>query len=612
MKSLLLSLTAFLSLTSFGQEIADKISNKANYVFSINGAPTLQQVAANDISASSLFKEMIDEFFRGHGEIHSLDQIGIDYSKRIFFAGEYSDDISINYMAYELKDVAQFEALVKGTEYETKYEEKDGLKVLAYDYDSKLYWNDKLAILISGYYAGQEYNDWGWYDNHEEIEQVYPPIEDMTEDQWKEYMEMKDKKREEERKKDEEEKRKKAQKREEFTENGLENRVKVFFSDELKNKGENLGLSLNKEANATFWYANYISFMDPFMYGMGGYNRHYYGGPFGFGGLFGMTNFFNGEMITDLYLEEDQIRMDGKMKYYGDIQKAYKKIFSQKINPSFTKMVSENDLGYISMSSNTEAFLEEYPNIIENMLTIYYSTYAEEYSLFGDLFAIAVDEEAISDLITGDVMFVFHDMGMKSVEYYSYDYDENYNYEKTLKTRTELVPDLSFIVGTNRQDIMNRFVKIGLKYELLEKIDGGYLFTESNREFPFKVYASVQDNFVIFSNSQNDIKAITSGNVADAISGGKKKDISKNANAVYFNIKEFMKELLLSDEVRGRDKEMFNLIKDDLTEARGTMHFEKDGSVFEATAPIPSNHENASIYLLHTIDKMINHTKKRN
>ncbi|MFT4601756.1 MAG: hypothetical protein ACI857_001939 [Arenicella sp.] len=628
MKSILIAFALFVSIQSIGQDIADKISNKANYVFTINGEATLQQVSANDISSSQVFQETISELMRGHGKVHSLDQLGIDYGQRIFFVGEYTEEASLNYMAYHIKDLAQFETLVKGSRYEPKFEEKDGLKILTYDYDSKLIWNDDLAILISGYYVGEEYGEKGWYDygydDHyyeestavEEALEAIPAIEDMTEAEWRKYMEQQDLKREEERKKREEEKLKKEQereekrlKREESISKSLETRAKQFFSDEIKNNNEAIGLELNDDANATFWYANYISFMDPIMYGS--YYPSYGRSPFGFGGLFGMTNLFSGSMIIDLFLEEEQIRIDGKMNYYGEIQEAYSKIFSQKINASFPKMISDKDLGYISMSASTEEFLNEYPNIIENMLNVYDTAYTDEYSLFADLFTVAVDEDAIAELITGDALFIFHDMGMKSVEYYSYDYDENYNYTKTLKTKTELVPDLSLVIGTNRQDIMNRFVKIGLKYELLEKIDGGYLFTESNREFPFNVYASVQDNFVIFSNSKSDLKAIVDGSLDAGIGGNKKKDVTKNSTAAYFNIKEFVTELLLTDEIRGRDKEMFNIIKDDLTDVRGTMTYDKGGSVFEATAPVPADHENASLYLLHTIDKIINQQKNR-
>jgi hypothetical protein len=622
MKSSLFALLLIVSSISFSQNLADKISKTATYVFTINGGPTLEQVSANEISASRVFEEMIHEFFRGHGKIQSLDQMGIDYEERIFFVGEYQEDVSMSYMSYKIKDAAAFEAMVKNTEFETEFTEKDGMKILSYDSENKLIWKDDIAILISAYYVGQEYNEWSWYEDEyylydeiaEAVEEVQPALEDMTQEEWEAYMAEQDKKREEERKKREEErerkrkeKEEKRRKRDEIVSNSINNRAKTYFSDELLNNKENLSIDLNEDANATFWYPNYISFVNPLMYGMAypayGYGRY---GMFGTG-LFGMTNMFNGEMVVDLYLEEDEIRMDGKMKYFGDLREAYSKIFSQKINSSFTKMISDKDLGYTSISASSKDFLDEYPKVIENLLNVYDTTYSEEYELFGDLFSIAVDEEAISELVTGDALFIFHDMGMKSVEYYSYDYDENYNYTKTLKTRMQLVPDFSFIFGTNRQDIMNRFVRLGLKYELLEKIDGGYMFKDVAREFGFNVYASVQNDFVIFSNSKSELKTIVEGKVESPIAGDKKKDVAKNTAAAYFNIKEFMTEMLLTDEIRDRDKEFFNSLKDDLDDASASMHFEKDGSVFEASAPVPAGHKNSSLYLLHTIDKMINH-----
>ena len=148
-------------------------------------------------------------------------------------------------------------------------------------------------------------------------------MEEMTEEEWKEHMRLEDEKREKERLEREErrlqkekEKEEKKAKREAITAEALDKRITQFFSDDLLNSGEHIKLKLDETAAVTFWYPNYISIMDPLFYGVSYGYRPY---PF-YGGLFGMTNFFNGEVIANGYLDENQLRMDMKMSYFGDLE----------------------------------------------------------------------------------------------------------------------------------------------------------------------------------------------------------------------------------------------------------------------------------------------------
>ncbi|MEO9533683.1 MAG: hypothetical protein ABJG68_01690 [Crocinitomicaceae bacterium] len=628
MKNILLLFSLFLSFISLSQDLSKKLAEQSNYLFTINGGVITEQVSKEEISSSEVFHEMMDEFFRGHAKVENLDELGIDYNQRIYFSAEQGNDVQFSLMTYHIKDISAFERLVNSSEYNPTFETKNGLNYLSYDEQSKLVWNKSYALLITVYYNGQEYNDWGYngyfyddyfYEEYEyaeevavEVEEV--PLEEMTEEEWNAYMKEKDeererkrKEREEKRKKKEQEKAERKEKREAIEQEELNKRITQFFSDELLNSKKYLPLELDEEAAATFWYPNYISFLDPFFYGVG----YYYYRPYPFyGGLFGMTNFFNGEIVVNGYLEENQLRMDAKMNYFGDLEDTYANIFSQKIDKSYANFLSESDLGFMSLSVNTEEILNEYPNLIENMMSMYDTSFTEEYKLFAELFTIAVDEKAIAELFTGDALIIMNGLGMKEVTKYVYEYDEEYNYERVLKTQMELLPDFSFISGSNRPDIIEKFVKLGLKHELLESIKDGYKFIDKHNDFPLPVYFTYTDEHFIFTSDADKMSSYKSQEKGDA-SKDQKNLLLKNNGAFHLNAKDLVGKILMSEEVRRSERRIFTAMESEISTIDAYMKYEKGGNHIVATAPVPESEENGAKYLLHFFNKMILAEKRR-
>jgi hypothetical protein len=530
-----------------------------------------------------------------------------------------------------LKDISAFERLVNSSRYAPTFETKNDLNSLSYDDHSKLVWNKEYALLITIYYTGQEYSEWGndytdyddyYYQDYESTdaveaieEQLEPRLEEMTEEEWKAYIKEKD--GEKERKKKEREEKKKKQQQEKAERDGkrkaiealeLDKRITQFFSDQLLNNAAHLQLELDEDAAATFWYPNYTSFLEPFFYSAGyGFNPYTRYGIFS--GMFGMSNFFSGGIVANGYLEENHIRLDMKMKYYGNLEEIYAAIFKQKIDKSFGNFLTEKDLGFASLSVNTEEILNEYPKLIEGMMSIYDTSYNEEYKLFAELFSICVDEKAISELITGDALFIMNDLGMKKVTKYTYKYDEEYNYERVLTTQMELTPDFSFISGTNRPDIVEKFVNLGLKYALISATNDGYKFEDKFNDFPISAYFTYTDNHMIFTSDaakMSAYKALSKGNAVK----DKKNLLLKNNGAFYLNAKELVSKILSSD-IGDRDKRMFLAMESEISTIQASMKHEKGGNHIIATAPVPETEANGAKYLLHFFNKMILAEKRR-
>ena len=100
--------------------------------------------------------------------------------------------------------------------------------------------------------------------------------------------------------------------------------------------------------------------------------------------------------------------------------------------------------------------------------------YTEEFSLISDLIELVVDEEALSNAITGDMVFILNGLSLKEVSYLSWDYDEEFNYHSTEKTKEELVPDYTILFGSKEDELIQKIIRLSVKNELLRAVEGGY------------------------------------------------------------------------------------------------------------------------------------------
>lgn len=632
MRTFILSLVALFATTLNAQDLTSKVSKQAFVVFKVNGEVLSEKIAISELEKSLMYQELADELIRGGEAKSRIDDYGVDYTKEMIFASEFGEnDVNFSYFSYFIKDNAKFEAALETLSHYKSKESKDGFNIIHYDYNVKLYWKDNYALLMWGDYIGSEFDPWYSDYNYEyeiteettevveapaeEVEEV--PIEEMTQEEWVEYMKKEEEriaKEEAEKQRIREEKRKKREekiaKKKEKVQNEMWARTNQFFSNELASSKDNFQGNFDDKADASLWYANYFSIMDwMFMGGYYGYRRHY--GMYPMRGLMSMTNFFQGMVTTDLYLGEEDITTRSEMEFFGEMQEHYANIMSSKIDKKFVKYLSNDDIGYMSMSSDMEEALKAYPYIVEGMFSTYDTTFTEEYTLLADIVTMMVDEESIAEAITGDAVMIFHNLSMREVTYYTYDYDEEYNYKRVPRTKMELVPDMTLIVGSERTDLIERGIKLGVKHDGIVPVKGGYKVPDASREFPFEVYLGYSDDMFITTTSQNKLEEFMMGGSGNKLDKSKVKSITKNSGSFYLNMPQLMDKMLSTDEFSKREKRTMGIIRDNTEEISAEMYFDKDKAFVTAKTGIPAVEKNGATYLMHFIDKLIEAEKSR-
>ena len=319
--------------------------------------------------------------------------------------------------------------------------------------------------------------------------------------------------------------------------------------------------SKDKDAAASLWVKNYGGLMNGFMssiYGMSGMSS--------LAGLQG--NMYNGfeSVVANLYFDADATRMTMEMEVNSEWGKALKKVYNSRMNKNFFNYFNQKDaLAYMSFSMDMQALFEEYPNLITSMYGGMVPQYKQEMDLGGDFMSLLLDEEAIGELMTGDMLFVLNDFGEKEVTYTSYEYDEDYKRKEVTKTKKDVVPDFTIMIGSKKGKLLNKAARLGIKYELFENKAGYYKINVPKSEIPVDLYTVVKNDILFFTTSEEKISNIVRDRFVKDL-GKHQKMMQKNVHTFYMNGTKILSRIPAA-QLSTKELGIMNYVKENFKDA---------------------------------------------
>jgi hypothetical protein len=312
---------------------------------------------------------------------------------------------------------------------------------------------------------------------------------------------------------------------------------------------------------------------------------------------------------VNIYFDKDKVRMENK-SYAADskLSRMGNEVMNSKQNPSFAKYVNPGNIGYFSMSINTEAMANYYYGILKNYVThnSIIGEYSEVVDIYIDFLQILIDEKGIAELMPGNYLFVMHDMKPRIVNYTDYEYDKEFNKTEVKKTKKELSPSFTFIMETKKEGFMEKIARLPLKYAEKEKFNykdkGGYYelaFEEG--KFPISsLFFLVKDGKAIVTTSKEVID-MTLNNTGFATDADSKNSILNNNYSLKINSRQLLERLGTEFSTAAYKK-----ISDYLMENLGDIKMEsglKDGMIQGTTTMnIKGNHNNSLEFFFNMID----------
>jgi hypothetical protein len=254
---------------------------------------------------------------------------------------------------------------------------------------------------------------------------------------------------------------------------------------------------------------------------------------------------------VNIYFEKNKMRMEQKT-FSADTKMATMgmDIMKSKQNAGMVKYVNPDNIGYFSMSINTEAMANYYYTVMKKYManTFYMNEYADIVNVYIDLVEILIDEKGIADLMPGNVLFVMHDLKPRLVNYTDYEYDKDFNSKQVQKTKKELSPNFTFIMETRKEGFMQKIASLPLKYAEKEHFDykerGGYyeLAFDSGKYPISSLYFMVKDGKAIVTTSK-EVVDMTLNNTGFATDADSKNSILNNNYSLKLNSKRLMERL---------------------------------------------------------------------
>ncbi|MBK7376607.1 MAG: hypothetical protein IPJ02_13920 [Chitinophagaceae bacterium] len=313
---------------------------------------------------------------------------------------------------------------------------------------------------------------------------------------------------------------------------------------------------------------------------------------------------------VNMYFEKERLRMEQKtFSANARLDALAKNVMNSKQSNGLVNYVNPDNIGYFSMSINTEAMANYYYTYMKKYLANIYGTkdYADIMDLYIDLLEIIIDEKAIAELLPGNYLFVMHDMKPQIVNYTDYEYDDEFNRKEVKKTRKELSPDFTFALETRRENFMKKITRLPLKYaekdgyNYKEKEGGYYELAFKEGQYPFSsLFFMVKDGKVIITTSKEVID-MTISNKGFAPDEKTRNSILSNNYSLNINSKKLIAKLetQVSTDVNKK-------ITDYLLKNLGDLKMEsslKDGMIQGTTTlNITGNHSNSLEFFFNMMD----------
>ncbi|MHC9089380.1 hypothetical protein ACXIHB_11780 [Tenacibaculum sp. IMCC1] len=457
------------------QRLESKIPNNIDVLVSANAENLFKLIEVSDIDKNAIGKEILKDINRRRDEdkVSSVANAGIDIKSNAYYFFTKTDSISYHNFYVELKDRELFESMLSKRN-KKKIRRMEGYNIIEGRSDIRI-WNDDYLLLVNGDASR------GYFSTHKER------LDKLKEEGEFGYN---------------------------FRKRIGKDWTKKYVLD-LFNKNVIMSIATNKKfqkskkknASATLWIRNYGMLMTDLFKSFGGYLYPMYAEG-------GNQNIYGVEEVTaNLFFDKSDARILLDMSVSSDMKKSFKKIYNKKMSSNLVNSFDHDKaLAFWSISIDTEETLKEYPELLHKMYGGILPKFQEEMELVGDLFSLVIDEKAVGRLVTGDALLVLNDFSKQEVEYTTYEYDKDYKRKEVTKTKEEFIPDFTLMIGSEEEDLLNKFFKLGEKHKAVEIENNVVKFKTKKSDIPFDLYSVVKNDVLYLTTSKTNALSIASGN----------------------------------------------------------------------------------------------------
>jgi len=657
MKKLALITLNFLFISQvFAQNLEELVPLSSNFVLSVDTKKICEKIGKEKIYQSVPFNTFIRELILNKNPEVQLKNVGIqlDRGMEIF----YNITPSMHYLGilYGIEDESIFESYINENKRDGQLEKIGNFKLLYLaSNDEIIAWNKDHAIYVKVEYLSSDLkplsskSDSYWYrqypeldpkastnsnsydfdyyqqgdyscdegacdeGDYSEIEMAYEVVEEITEEPVQETPESIEPFTAEEL----EEMHVKLEKiKAEYEEKRIErnavlkaayqNEISTYFSVMDVNILSNSAFTKGKKAESDV----YLWLSKDAMSFEYGWNDFYYPRKRFYRDLMSGLNAFVGqELSANLFLKADKITLETALKYNEEVTQLYDEIYSSKFSKKLLKQVRADQILWISsLSLNSERLWHHYPSIYANIIESQLrkeGDFSEEIAVVVDFFEIMMDEKALGDLVTGDMLFVLKSFNETEVKYTTYEYNEDYSERTEIEgTRIEKLPQFVGLFSTNNGEYIERIMNLAVKHELFMRTNGYYESNTKSLDFPMHLGFAVKNGIAMMSTDLYEIKAFSEGKLSGSMPKDLQSKILKNQGYNMINIQEIMKAFPY-DGYEGKTLASYEYIRNNLRTVEVFANFTNGAFESSIDITLPENQKNSADFVWNFVHDLV-------
>ncbi|RZF61960.1 hypothetical protein [Sphingobacterium corticibacterium] len=244
------------------------------------------------------------------------------------------------------------------------------------------------------------------------------------------------------------------------------------------------------------------------------------------------------DIVLNLVQDKHTLKLQGSFGLDKEMERMIKPIYKNKMNRKFARYIPEKHIGYMSLNFNSEAYLKNFPLMMEQLYgsTMYFS-FGEVAGIVATALEIALDEKAIANVMGGDHVLFINEMKKVEKEYIDYQYDENtFDYKEIKKTKDDYIPTFLWMFTSADQRIYKKILKLGESKEKVTQTEGIYRIADKPSDEI--IYALFKDNMVFVSNDEEQLSAIRTNRFPASRDKHIKKQIFSNTMTAVTHLSE--------------------------------------------------------------------------
>ncbi|SFS50378.1 hypothetical protein [Sphingobacterium wenxiniae] len=316
------------------------------------------------------------------------------------------------------------------------------------------------------------------------------------------------------------------------------------------------------------------------------------------------------DAIFDFVQDGHTLKLSSSIGLDKEVENMLKSVYSSKYNRKFTNYVPENHLGYMTLNVNTEAFIKQLPNMMNRWYGGMSYGILDVMDILMTSIEITFDEKAISKVMRGDHVLFVNDVQKVTREYTDYEYDENYDYKVVTKTKEEQVPNFLWMFTSEDQRLFKQILNYGVRKGECTFIGDIYKL-EAARNTD-SVYIYFKDDMVFVGNNLPQIASIRDNNFRSSGDSKLKKELFANTASLVVHTQR-IPEVLRSLEVpiiKSWNRTVQNLGK--YGDMQAKMQGIRKGRISgELSLDFPQEEKNALGYLLKQIKEQAEESENR-